>query len=352
MTFSSTAPSFTLAQTQAPPIQSDAWHSLSLVRFFLALIVGAHHLAFFSPVELNVAMRALGSLGGHAAVISFLLISGFSIAHSIHHQPAGFVRRRVWRIYPIYLTGLIFALGVLVYTAESSTLMAKLQQNGGMFLAHAFMLQGVVSPVMPVNTPLWTLSLEWWLYMLAPLFLACTGKTMLRVVAVLVLGFLSWLFLWRYLGSYNRVLYGGNLLFMGVFWVLGFLFYFYRSLAWSNVALVLGVWMLTAINRESLDGNSQITLVLGCAGLIAGHWVPWPKKLVPLIKLLGEISFPLYILHMPFYKLAVESFHVTNGTVLLTSAVALALLAHLLIEKPLRSVGRKSPRTTKARTAV
>lgn len=336
--------SVSLKEATVVPLSPQIWHVLSLMRFVLALIVAASHLRSGEAVggALNVMVRALGSLGGHAAVISFLLISGFSIAHSLRQQPQGFIRRRFWRIYPVYLIGLLFTLLASVGLTDHRELTLELSENGLTWAAHLFMLQGVTCEAVASNVPLWTLSLEWWFYMLSPLLIRLNGRGMLWLLGVLTAGFLSWILVGGHFGFYSHVLGGLNLLFMGVFWVLGFAFYFYRGHPLGGLALVLAVWFLTGLNRESLGGNSQLTLVIGCAGLVIGQWICWPKKLLPVIRLVGEVSFPLYIFHLPFFHLANQHFKVFSAPLLLAGAVGLALLAHLLIEVPLRRIRGKS----------
>lgn len=72
------------------PLESSTWLTLSLLRFGLALIVAAGHIKLFYPFTLSATdpIRALASLNGQAAVVGFLLVSGFSIAHSISTEPS------------------------------------------------------------------------------------------------------------------------------------------------------------------------------------------------------------------------------------------------------------------------
>ncbi len=75
--------------TPVKPVKTAMlWPMLGGVRFLLALIVAGDHLALFFPAsELSYNLKSLSSL---AAVLGFLVISGFSIAASYAKEPQGF----------------------------------------------------------------------------------------------------------------------------------------------------------------------------------------------------------------------------------------------------------------------
>src|SRR5258708_539640 len=76
----------TIQPTAASARERSNWDVLSLVRFLLALFVAVYHLSFFTDVG---PARMLIKLGPFEAVMSFLLISGYSIGHSIAKKPEG-----------------------------------------------------------------------------------------------------------------------------------------------------------------------------------------------------------------------------------------------------------------------
>ena len=79
------------------------WELLSITRFMLAFIVMAVHLGNADHTRfLNWA----SAFGGFESVLGFLLISGFSIGKSISKNKESYFKRRVARIYPVYLASL------------------------------------------------------------------------------------------------------------------------------------------------------------------------------------------------------------------------------------------------------
>ena len=60
-----------------------------------------------------------------------------------------------------------------------------------------------------------------------------------------------------------------------------------------------------------------------------------------LLKLLGNASYSLYLLHKPFYHLAHENLGLRQGWQIFSLTVAVAILAHWLVELPLRKALQK-----------
>jgi len=106
-----------------------------------------------------------------SAVFGFFILSGYSIAASLDREITGYYRRRLVRIWPTYLACL--AVGVAV----SAVLPHGLNWPTGGHLpamawpeviASVLMLQTFLGSPIPVVGQIWSLSPEWWHYMLAP----------------------------------------------------------------------------------------------------------------------------------------------------------------------------------------
>ena len=81
---------------------------LALVRFLMALMVVGYHLT--SVVRPKETVPFIETYGGLGCICGLLVISGYSIAHSITTQPKRFYRRRAWRILPVYYATMLLAL--------------------------------------------------------------------------------------------------------------------------------------------------------------------------------------------------------------------------------------------------
>lgn len=140
---------------------------LEMMRGFAALYVMAGHLLVHRNGENSLAGWPLRF--GQEAVMLFFLISGFVIFYSTEkHQPdfASYLSKRWKRIYPIFL----FAIGLS--TLDIMMLRSQLFPWHD-FWGNLFMLQdfsygkpGVWFPAFGGNSPLWSLSYEWWFYLL------------------------------------------------------------------------------------------------------------------------------------------------------------------------------------------
>ncbi len=144
---------------------------LEALRGLTALYVVLHHLGpqswFVGGVNVGILLRF-----GQEAVLLFFLLSGFVIHFSYSRATDRSFRtyftRRALRIYVPLL--IVFALSYLVACLEAG---ARIDPQPLVLLGNVLMLQDwpwakpnvVVEPYMD-NGPLWSLSYEWWFYML------------------------------------------------------------------------------------------------------------------------------------------------------------------------------------------
>jgi peptidoglycan/LPS O-acetylase OafA/YrhL len=92
------------------------WNILAGLRFFLAWVAACSHLQHFTAQDDPIVIFQYFS--GFAAVLGFLAISGYSIAHSLHKNPQGFYKRRAFRIYPLYFCSIFVSLIPFLYSGE------------------------------------------------------------------------------------------------------------------------------------------------------------------------------------------------------------------------------------------
>jgi peptidoglycan/LPS O-acetylase OafA/YrhL len=152
------------------------------VRGFAAAYVFAGHL-----IEVNFHHSGGWTLlfrFGQEAVIIFFVLSGFVIMHSTdaHADKSfrGYLSRRFLRIYPIFLLAL----------ALSYALSRRWTLDAGSLIGNVLMLQdvkfekpGVMFGTFEGNLPLWSLSYEWWFYMMFfPLYRLVAERAQLLVV--------------------------------------------------------------------------------------------------------------------------------------------------------------------------
>lgn len=185
-----TPPRVAFTQTQASVL-------LDLIRALAALLVclehwrnlifvdyhqlAAHHALFFVPYLLCGA--------GHQAVVIFFVLSGYLISGSIFRM----VERNTWN-WKLYLThrlvrlwivlvpalllgaaldlsGIRLNLAPALYAGMTGTHMLgniPASLNLKTFAGNLFFLQGILTPTLGSNTPMWSLANEFWYYLLFP----------------------------------------------------------------------------------------------------------------------------------------------------------------------------------------
>lgn len=298
--------------------------ALTGIRFYAALFV------FFSHVIIIPGMEALsgGRLIFNAGVVGvsfFFVLSGFILTYNYADlfregvTAAGY-KRFVWdrftKIYPVHLATMLMTLPIAIFSPS-------LPLDWRAVPIHALMLQCFWPSTRPrftqyLNVPSWSISCEWFFYLLAPvaIFLALRRNRRWVVVGVTAVyaGALGWI-LWHAHSDYSRLYFVSWFApsrfiefvvgaFLGVF----FLAPSVRvPQAFSGVAQVAGSVLILAgaIYRQyspwPLHGGllyvpGSALLILGLAygrGFFAAHlgW-PWLNRL-------GMASFSLYMIHAP-----------------------------------------------------
>ncbi|MFN8416201.1 MAG: acyltransferase [Cytophagaceae bacterium] len=142
---------------------------LDLLRSCSAIYVVIYHL--FQKINVHPILKLLFSFGQEAVIIFFVL-SGFVIYYSVSEKKEitikKYIKSRALRIYPIMIFSMMFS--YLLFTLTNNFSISFPIKS---FLNNLFMLQDFstgkpgtwVNPFMH-NTPLWSLSYEWWFYML------------------------------------------------------------------------------------------------------------------------------------------------------------------------------------------
>lgn len=112
--------------------------------------------------------------GGRLGVELFFTISGFLIYGMLmrgHFAPFVFLRRRVWRIYPVFLAVFVLYLALSVLSPDDNRVPSDPLAAALYIAENLFLLPGLF-PIKPVITVAWTLSYEVAFYALAPIAVA------------------------------------------------------------------------------------------------------------------------------------------------------------------------------------
>lgn len=297
----------------------NRWEIFSLTRFFLAFIVFSTHAksASDNPGPLLWVER----LGPFEAILGFLLISGFSIGKSILRNSDSYFKRRIQRIYPVFLVCMLITylitpqplnIGVTIFLVLNL-----------LFLNQLFTSTSFVGPA-------WTLSLEVWLYALAPVLVKLPYKTLIIIVYSSLVTYCLYtagrtLFHWPYYAGTNT---GINLLLLSYVWIAGFALAVFSDKAKqmaTHIGVLLTIHFVTtcAIQTASRVRNHEFQLLIqndlldfaGKAICLLGIFiVVVSNPAIPALSLfarrvfnlLGNVSYPLYLSHIAILELCLK----------------------------------------------
>lgn len=319
---------------------------LEALRGGAALYVFFHHTLFsFGLIQKNSFLGIMFSFGQEAVMVFFLL-SGYVIAMSMSKRHYGFTeyfKHRFLRIYPIVLIALLVAFIGVVLAGD------KLYIRAYDFFINLFMLQdisflkpGVFANPLFGNSPLWSLSYEWWFYMLFFLhFLVYEKYFKGRFVLFNISAFLiSIIGLFTYKFLYNEL----SLIAMYYYiWFSGAIVLFLLKSNQLNkryILMIAGTYIIIIVNyffffiyhktvgsvgiHPILELRHFVVSMLGLLFSVSFYKYfhsffitkYFYNKLIQLFAYISPISFGIYVLHYPIMNYFMKYTEV-NGFLLL-----------------------------------
>ena len=302
---------------------------LTGIRFYAALGVFLYHVPNFIP-----GMKAFAGSGvlfdlGDAGVSFFFVLSGFILTYNYANLfregvgPASYKRflwDRLTKIYPVHLLTLLIVLPIAIFSPHS-----PLDWRALPF--HLVMLQCFWPSPTPafsdyLNKPSWSISCEWFFYLLAPVamfFVLGKSRRWVPVVVAVAYACGLGLFLWHGQSDSTRLYFVSRFapsrfleFLVGVWLARVFLTSPERRLSivsggmqGAGVVLIItgamyapyAAWPLLGGGLLYLPGSALLILGLASGG---GFLVTHLSR--PLLKQLGTASFSLYLIHEPLLR--------------------------------------------------
>jgi peptidoglycan/LPS O-acetylase OafA/YrhL len=336
--------------TPKPP---DSFTHLNMARGLAAFAVLLGHLRSFvfypygdlearGPLEATI-WAATGF--GHQAVMIFFVLSGFFITRSIivDNRRGGFswtiyLIKRLTRLWVVLIPCLILTLicdkiGMIVgrpsfysgqffsiYNSGPSADTGGIHLDLAAFFGNLFFLQGIVSPIFGSNGPLWSLSYEFWYYLMFPcLYLIATQSNKFLTVSISVLLFMA-----------IATFVGGDVLLGGLIWLFGATAYLIYDRGWidsmlkSPVSAILGGLLLLislAGSKNNYVPDAFRDLIVGfaaaCFVLTIARYRGKIRFYFAVSTILADGSYTMYLVHFPFMACLVAIFlgpHKFNAT--------------------------------------
>ncbi len=317
------------------------WEFIALTRFVLAWIVVSVHT--FMPSQIA---EAFVMFGGKAAVVGFMLISGFSIAASIEARPHEFVLRRILRIYPMYFGALLFTLVVQLWVGPKVEVggMVVEADGWGKFIGNALLVQMYLCKALNFNGPFWSLSIEFSYYLMAPLFLLLPRVILYPIVVASGVAFVlpsnpEAGKLYDLLTRFNGLRYLWS-------WLIGFCLYYNKNSIVSIAGLVFCLIVFSFSDKDFSGYVNWATIAFAFAVLQFSSYIKLNDFCKRLFNFLGDLSYPLYLVHFPLAILLVAGFNVTSDLLFFGLSLLLAYLNILVFDQVLKRIFFK-PMTSK-----
>lgn len=330
-------------------------YKLEAIRGLAALYVVFHH-SFFSE-HFIIGGRDFSFLFkfGQEAVILFFLMSGFVIGYSFVRSKdkslINYFKKRFFRIY----IPLIFVL-VTHYLITSVVSGYLVDPQWKSLIGNLLMLQDVsalkpnvlINPYLG-NSPLWSLSYEWWFYMAFYLFYVSLRKTSSTATFVAFLVLVS-------ASSYIWYPFFLNRLFMyyGIWWVgvvMAESFLMHSKVRFQDIRLSTSTLLLTAgilavnsfVHAEDISTIGVNPLLeirhFAFAIVVIGGALIWQKfrwlffdRLLGVFGMIAPISYVLYISHFFLVSNATYLDFIGNRYVEFFIYLAIAMFYSYLVE--------------------
>ncbi len=311
---------------------------------------------------------------GYLGVDVFFLLSGYVLAYVYAGKLAdaadyvSFIRARVARIYPMHLTALcVLALMVVTLPGFAEHYPQPEQRWGfGPFVASLLLVQNWAY-FLPTswNTPSWSLSAEWFAYLLFPMFVFATQWQRSIIAPLLLAGSLLLVLFGAFALRGLHVLNGEGvpgMVRMACEFAAGCLLWRAVANGLGRLPAVVDMVALALVLVATIYGGTFTFLALPGFALIvllATQESPTARllSLAPVV-FLGEISYSIYLIHFMLIqgsqwflagRLVGTFWQVIWDAGLLLTCIGIATLSYRWIERPGRAWGRtRAPRAEKA----
>ena len=317
------------------PNTPSQWAVLALLRAFLALIVVATHLVWFIP-ETPDWLQTVWSLDGKSAVIGFLLVSGYSIHASLSAKEDGFLMRRFLRIYPLYFTCLLLTVALEIWQGGSVEVAHYRFESEGVITAvgNFLLLQMFLVKTVAFNGPLWSISVEFFYYLCS----TRVRKYSALAGTIVVLSMLCFVLPRRDdLGiAYTMITKFAALTYAWP-WITGF-FLWQRKSVWVLLSLAAGS-IAVATSPYYISGRYAVaTYFFSVIVILCSDRIQLSSRLCKFFNLLGDLSYPLYLVHVPIFIVIHIVFQATSPVIYGLSAILSALSLLLVVDRSLAKV--------------
>lgn len=336
---------------------TERYYSMDAVRYFLAISVIVAH---FNVITGSSHWWPMSS---GTAVGIFFGLSGFLVYDSYRKNPRfwSYLGKRARRILPCYLAIILACAFLLFFVSECGFGEYFLSAKFWRYILANCTFMNFIEPSLPgvfeghvteaVNGSLWTLKVEWCLYLCIPLFFWFVNRFSLRVPVVIAAIFAfsvaySIFMDSAYVRTGNELYHILSYQFCGqfVFFFTGVLF---RCL---QEKIHQRAWLLALISAVTVTVLCIVPQTDGIVYKVAASlFLPFFSTVLALVasteirlpegarSKIGNCSYEMYLLHFPVIQL-INEFAPGNGIALLLISTVVIFLLSWLLQKCVNSV--------------
>ena len=263
---------------------------------------------------------------GTVAVQFFFILSGFIffmfyririLERAIDFK--SFIILRLTRLYPLHLLTLIIVLVIQFFYNQSYSEYFFYKTNDlENLIAHFFLIQewGILGETGSFNGPSWSISVEFFLYIIFFIISIFFIKNIFQSLITIIFTLIIYFFLQPLL---NNLILGLLLFYIGgfTFFLYSYLKKIYRKKLFILVLIIIDVIVFGRfLNELFLNFQNSIEYLIGNKLFILLFFIKFPRIIINLsilqlykknlgksIKILGDISYTIYLIHFPMQLL-------------------------------------------------
>lgn len=325
-------------------ISKSASVFLDSLRIIASLLVLVHHATQQWLSTYPNAVKQLETIA-HASVIIFFVLSGYFISFATIDTNLNFKKyavARLSRLYSVLVPALLITAIIEIFVKFINPELANYYLRGNSPIRYVLSIVfcneiGWISAAPPINGPLWSLSYEFWYYVIFGL-LFYYGRTKKGIILTII----------------ACVVAGPKILLLMPIWIFGMMFYFISKKhinikkSWTSVFIILGIAASLVVYLPAMPfelGFKPLFFanqflkdwLVGAVFTFTLVFVPdedisMKESFVIKIRKIADLSFPLYILHYPILVLWQAIFvRKANDIVQMCEAMITAIILSILI---------------------
>jgi peptidoglycan/LPS O-acetylase OafA/YrhL len=312
-------------------------NNMNLVRFYMALMVLMSHFNYVFGIDIFIPTSSYNAVGGFFALSGFLVYGSYNKCAGSAHSIYKYIKSRARRILPPYLT-IVFccAFGLCLVSTYSFT-DYFLSKDWWAYLAANVTFLNFIHPTLPgvfdgesINGSLWTLKVEWALYLSVPLVfvlmhrLGRTWQILLSLYVVSVAYRFIFMYLYDNSGREIYVILSRQFLGQLTYFYVGVAIriYLQQFLKYRHIVVILALIL-------ALVGTLGYKFEIICHPIAVSVLAMYVSIAVPELKIgrkIPNISYSVYLFHMPIIQL-VYMIELSSGCAFVVSLMATITLA-------------------------